>query len=176
MRYLENDEVTEQMVTGGWWHPRWRWSWPRSSSRFLVPVFPQGPGLPRVAPRRRPTKKILSAPESHHRVQGQLSSVSAKIRPETGNAFRNQFFFCNPWKHLQPRLTLRVYAHFIARMSINLLFTHTMHFLCVNTVNGNSLTVMGARDGKERPPKLRPPAKKAMASMTISPIRRSESA
>ena len=48
--------------------------------------------------------------------------------------------------------------------------------LIVNTVNKNSLTVMGARDGKERPPKLRPPAKKAMARMTISPIRRSESA
>ena len=96
----------EHMVTGGWHR---RSSWPRSSSRFLVPVFLQGSGQPRVAARRRSTEKIPSAPKSHRRVQGRPSSVSAKILPETGNAFRNHFF-CNLWKRLQSLLTPRVYS------------------------------------------------------------------
>ena len=86
---MTRSRSTEQMVTGGW---QWRSYWPRSSSRFLVPDFLQGLGRTRVAPRRRSTKKIVSAPEPHHRVQGQPSNVSAKILPETGNAFCNQFF------------------------------------------------------------------------------------
>ena len=149
MRYLEDDEVYWADGHRGW-HWRWRWSWPRSSSSFLVPVFLQGPSLPRPAPRRRPTKKILSALESHHRVQGRRSSVSAKILPETGNAFRNQFF-------LQPVKTfttltylLSVYTHILLPDCLNLLFTHTMYFMCSVSIPSMGIHLLWWEPGTER--------------------------
>ena len=129
MRYLENDEVTEQMVIDMGDDIQGeddRDLGPVPGSWFLSsPKAQVCPGLRRGG--ARPRRFCLHRnPITVSKVSYQASQPRFSRKLETHFAIN---FFCNPWKHLQPRLTLRVYAHFIARMSVNLLFTHTMHFL-----------------------------------------------
>lgn len=97
-------------------------SWFLSSPKVQVVC----PGLRRGG--ARPRRFCLHrSPITVSKVDYQASQPRFSRKLETHFAIN---FFCNPWKHLQPRLTLRVYAHFIARLSVLTFYPHHVLHVC----------------------------------------------